>query len=230
MKRVVADLTPSLQVLGGIVSMLGLIVVVGLVLGEDTDPSIDKQMLAQCVAGVVPLAVALFWPLGVSWLGRRGRPGLHLLGAYVLFMAAWVPIAFFAYPWFLDALGCPLEMQPHLEYFTAGSGQTGFWLTLVTVCVVGPIYEEIVFRGFFQSGLRRWIGFVPSLIIVSVMFGLIHSVKLAFPLTLVGAFFGYIRERDDGMLSPILVHVLHNSVTVGLVVGYPELMSEVYSK
>ena len=93
---------------------------------------------------------------------------------------------------------------------------------------LGPA-EELLFRGFIQSRLtmafgRPWrtagAAWGPGLILASVLFALFHVVNLpalfalrweplwvlAVPTFAWGAALGYLRERTDGLLAPILAH------------------------
>jgi membrane protease YdiL (CAAX protease family) len=74
--------------------------------------------------------------------------------------------------------------------------------------LVAPVLEELVFRGFlYRAWERRW-GWVPAMLLTSVVFGLYHSYFLA-------AFFGSIifvclLRRTGTLWAPITVHALFN--------------------
>ena len=44
----------------------------------------------------------------------------------------------------------------------------------VLICVVAPIAEELFFRGFLFSVLRRWLGVAGGAVLTGVIFGVIH--------------------------------------------------------
>jgi membrane protease YdiL (CAAX protease family) len=48
------------------------------------------------------------------------------------------------------------------------------------------------------------------------------------PLALLGLLFGWLRERTGGLLVPLVVHALHNSLALGVCLAFPELMEAVY--
>lgn len=231
---------PTYSMLGGVCAMLAMLLALGALAAfagppADADPdapaTIERLMILQLVAGFAPIAFVWLWPLRAFWLrGARRRPGMHIVGLYVAFMVLWVPLSFFGYATLLDALGVELPAQPHLKYFVEPASGLGFVGMIASVCVVGPIYEEIVFRGFLQTGLRRVLPPWLAVVVVGLLFGFMHGAVYGLPLALMGMFFGYLRERDDSMLAPILAHILHNSVTVAAAAGWPELISEVYAK
>ena len=198
---------------------------------------IEAKMLATAVGAAFVLVFTVLLlrrlkgGLGINWLGGE-RLGFHLVGAYVVFGLLWWPLCVLAYPLLLQWLGVTPEAQPHLAYFTDPdvSGPR-FWGCIGMICLLGPVVEELVFRGFLQTGLRRMFAKPWTAIIVTgFLFGLMHSVQVALPIALMGCFFGYLRERSGGLLIPIAAHVLHNSLTVAVTINRPELLSEVFGK
>lgn len=236
--------TPATLLLGAVLSFVFLQFAVGaiLVVGMGVDPRsgeptpVDVGLTAQGFGTVVTLLV-LAWVVrrlrragftfGIDLRGRRGI-GFHLVGAYVLVLAVWVPLFMFVYPVVWTNLGLELTPQPHLEYFVDPTFDLRFWIMLATICLLGPIIEEVVFRGFLQTALARWVGDWSALISTSLLFGLVHGVSYALPLAVMGGFFGYLRMRDQGMMAPMFAHCLHNSVTIGVTIFWPEMFSEVY--
>ncbi len=196
--------------------------------GDALSEAMETFLFAQAIGSVVALALALKLRLPMSWIGR-GRLGGTVL-SYLLFMVFWVPVAMILYPWCLSLLGIELQPQPHLAYFTSGHRGFGFYAAIGTICVLGPIVEEVVFRGYLQTGIHRLWGKWAGLLLASLAFGLIHGLEFALPLAMMGAYFGYQRDRTDGLVAPCLAHMLHNSVTVIVTVMAPQVFDLVYSR
>ena len=57
----------------------------------------------------------------------------------------------------------------------ADDSSTALFFVAVLVCVAAPIAEELFFRGFCFTALRRWIGVAGGAIATGVIFGLIHA-------------------------------------------------------
>ena len=87
---------------------------------------------------------------------------------------------------------------------------------------LGPVVEEIIYRGYLQAGLCRALGRHGGVVLTAVVFGLSHGVTIAFPLFLVGLFLGWMRERSGGLCAPILAHAIHNGWTVAVTVFAPD--------
>jgi membrane protease YdiL (CAAX protease family) len=86
---------------------------------------------------------------------------------------------------------------------------------LVYICLVGPVVEEIIFRGAIMKSLERF-GLNFAIIISSLVFGLFHifTVQAVFAFFM-GIILGYIASRYSLKWS-ILCHILINSVATGL--------------
>jgi sodium transport system permease protein len=98
-------------------------------------------------------------------------------------------------------------------------GREGYSLWLVWfVCAITPaVCEEVVFRGFILSGLRRF-GQWPAIVISSLFFGLLHpSIYQFLPTFLLGLLLGWLVWVSGSVLCSIIVHALSNGVIATLV-------------
>jgi membrane protease YdiL (CAAX protease family) len=92
-------------------------------------------------------------------------------------------------------------------------------LSAALTCVVAPIGEEFLFRGFIFTALRNWRGPWTAAVITGLLFGLVHvgSAPLLDLVPLAGLGFGLcLLYRRTGSLYPcIALHSLNNSVAFG---------------
>lgn len=83
---------------------------------------------------------------------------------------------------------------------------------ILTRCILGPITEEIVFRGLvYDRGSRYW-GENNALIISSLVFAGAH--QGLFPMLeafAAGFALGWLRKKEGSILSPIYAHILMNT-------------------
>jgi membrane protease YdiL (CAAX protease family) len=89
-------------------------------------------------------------------------------------------------------------------------------LSAALTCVIAPICEELLFRGYIFTALRNWRGTLPAALITGLLFGGVHAFS-APPLDLVplaGLGFGLcLLYRYSGSLYPsIVAHSLNNSI------------------
>jgi len=88
----------------------------------------------------------------------------------------------------------------------------GGW-AILTVTLVAPVLEEILFRGQILRAVKGKYGSFWALIISSFLFGLIHGI----PPQMVNAFFlglilGYIYIKTGSLFSVIIMHAVNNAL------------------
>lgn len=89
-----------------------------------------------------------------------------------------------------------------------------FFLIYMTVFTsfVGPVVEELFFRGFLYPALKKNIGVFWSIFLTSLFFSFLHGNIAAFlPILILGILLVYVYERTGSIISSITVHVIHNS-------------------
>lgn len=102
------------------------------------------------------------------------------------------------------------------------------WLDLISIfvlyCVITPVCEELIFRGFLQYKVEHNLGFWPAAIIVSVLFAVAHGQLNAaittFVLSMVAC---YQRRKTGSIWSGIGLHAVVNTVATILVFVVPML-------
>jgi membrane protease YdiL (CAAX protease family) len=83
---------------------------------------------------------------------------------------------------------------------------------------LGPMAEELLFRGFLQPVLVGVIGVFPGILLTSVLFGVLHLTQNAFIwqsgvlIVLVGFVLGVIRHLSGSTRASTIVHIAYNSL------------------
>jgi uncharacterized protein len=141
-------------------------------------------------------------PPGQGWLWA----GLMVLGLIVAFVA-------------LDAIWSELfhpTKEKLLETLGTKESKSLLVLSAALTCVVAPIAEEVLFRGYMFTALRNWRGTLPAALIVGLLFGGVHvtSAPAADLVPLAALGFGLCMiYRYTGSLYPgIAAHALNNSI------------------
>lgn len=97
-----------------------------------------------------------------------------------------------------------------------------FVLALLSIIVLAPLVEELLFRGFLQSFIRQHLGSKQAIVMTSLLFSLFHysaDQKIS-NLTIVGSLFvfslflGFVYEKRGSLFAPIFLHSLFNTVNV----------------
>jgi len=90
------------------------------------------------------------------------------------------------------------------------------YLTSIFAVSLGPLMEELFFRGFLYPVLARRMGIPISILLTSLLFGLLHAMQLGFAwgpiliIFLVGVVLTIVRAVSNSVASSFLVHVAYN--------------------
>jgi uncharacterized protein len=147
---------------------------------------------------------------GAGWRSAAMMIGLLLL-AFIMLDAAWSEIVHPTKEKLLETLGT--KESTALLVFSAG-----------LTCIVAPICEEILFRGYIFTAVRNWRGTLPAAILTGLLFGGVHATSAPaadlLPLALLG--FGLcMLYRYTGSLYPgMLAHSLNNSIAFASLAGW----------
>ncbi len=145
------------------------------------------------------------WRPWIGWLRRRAF--WLLVGATLAYSgAADLAIAYFA---------------PEARGRSAIPEGSAAVTVLVAFLAVGfaPIVEELVFRGWIFTDLRRRFGFIATLLTTSAIFaGLHHEDTHIYALAIfpIGLGLGALRELTGSVKAPIALHALNNFIGVFL--------------
>lgn len=147
------------------------------------------------VSGVGGFAERIAWR---DWRGDRAFYGLALA----------------AFAWGLAA-GAVIEwlLPESRNWIFLPKSHLGLAASLVVVSMVGPVCEEMFFRGWLYTGMRGRLGFPATLALTSVLFAVIHwepTHLYAVAVAPVGFILGYIRERYGSIKASALAHGLYN--------------------
>ena len=99
------------------------------------------------------------------------------------------------------------------------SSPTALILTFISICILTPISEELLFRGYMLDALNRLHGKWPAIIISSIIFGMVHFDPFTMGMaTIGGVIYGWIRMRTGSLVPGIVAHAMWN--TMALMVTY----------
>jgi uncharacterized protein len=149
-------------------------------------------------------------PPGVGWRRTVGLIAL-LLVAFIVMSAIWAAVF-------------KPEEEELLKQLGANETTSLLLLSAALTCVVAPICEEILFRGYVFTALRSWRGTWPAAVITGLLFGAVHagSAPAIDLVPLAGLGFGLcLLYRFSGSLYPCIVaHSLNNSIAFAALEGW----------
>lgn len=99
-------------------------------------------------------------------------------------------------------------------------GAFEFVVTLLGLCFIVPISEEIVFRGMIQRIFSRNMGPVIGVLLAGALFGAVHlNAHLLISITVFGWFLGYLFETTGNLIYPMVAHAIFNGVALAQLVA-----------
>lgn len=181
---------------------------------EPGDNAVDNSLFTACLF-LVPLVVLRLligrtdwfekgalrerWPWAAkAWI--FGIPGLFAVAAVSQFL--------------LDPIlptGSEADALHGLEDFSA----LDMMLMGLLACIVQPILEEMLFRGFLFRGLcgpRINLSPTRALFVSSLLFGLAHTPDMWLPGMYLGGMLAWLDWRGGDLRLPILAHCAHNTL------------------
>ncbi|WP_236895846.1 CPBP family intramembrane glutamic endopeptidase [Clostridium beijerinckii] len=86
-------------------------------------------------------------------------------------------------------------------------------LFLIYVCLVGPILEEIIFRGFILRSMQKY-GNLTAMIVSSILFSMFHLNLVQFinPI-LMGIVLAFIAIKSKSIIPSMIAHIFNNTIT-----------------
>lgn len=111
--------------------------------------------------------------------------------------------------------------QPVVEiYLKQSSGHFLVFLTFF-VAIIGPVIEEIFFRGFTYKAIRTRYGVRWAMVGTAFIFATLHMNWIAFvPIFALGIFLAYLYEKTGSLVPSMTAHMLHNVIMVILTLGF----------
>ncbi|CAI2549942.1 hypothetical protein AKUA2001_00450 [Apilactobacillus kunkeei] len=100
----------------------------------------------------------------------------------------------------------------HMTSFTDVRLQ--YFFIIISV-ILAPIVEEFYFRGLIFTYVKKATNLTTALIISSLFFGLAHSLFNPFIFVthaIVAIFIGLARNKSNGIIAPIIMHMIWNSL------------------
>jgi membrane protease YdiL (CAAX protease family) len=93
----------------------------------------------------------------------------------------------------------------------------------ISIVAGAPFAEELLFRGFFYAGLRRYMGVALAAVVSGSIFALAHQdVGLILPFTAVAVIFAVTYERTGSLLPSIGGHLLFNLLSFSILILVPD--------
>ena len=94
-------------------------------------------------------------------------------------------------------------------------------LFLLFLCLVGPVSEEIFWRGFVYQAFRKKISLVAAIVCQALLFAVYHfrSTERFLVVFFIGLGLGYAFHKRRNLVTPVFIHVCVNSIFAGFLIA-----------
>lgn len=205
----------AMQILGALAVTPFAMIYSYMVLG-DTERADEISLAPMLLAGFLFMTIYL-WKKGYL----TGDKHLYSpVSASYLFWSVMMGISMI---FLIDFLMSHLTFLPDWLSDTFDILQSG-WLGIACVAILGPILEELLFRGAITKVLLKKYNPVVAILISGLIFGLFHiNPAQVVGATLIGFILGWIYYRTHSLIPCILIHILNNSLSVYLSIKFPDV-------
>jgi membrane protease YdiL (CAAX protease family) len=194
--------------------------------------SVLNAVLAACIYALsVGIVIGLPWwvrqqrvsksDIGLSRLPNWMDLGLAPAGGVIYLIGSVVLIGL------IGALWPNIDMkQVQQTGFSNLSHYYEYLLAFLTLIVVAPFFEELLFRGYLYGKLRKIIPPWVAVLIVSALFGTVHGQwNVAIDVFALSIVLCTLREITGNIWAGVLLHMLKNGVAFYFLFVNPALLS-----
>lgn len=186
-----------------------------------TTGDLDKVALTQMI--MIPAQLAGQIMMGI-YLWKAGYISTQ--------KATWLPVsapflicsglAILTAGFLVSALMGLLDWIPNIMEQSFDILQSG-WGGILAIAIIGPVLEEILFRGAITKALLQQYNPTKAILISALLFGVFHiNPAQILPAFLIGILLAWTYYKTGSLIPCILMHVLNNSLSLYLSIKYPE--------
>ncbi len=118
--------------------------------------------------------------------------------------------------WISELVGGDAQ-QEAVKMISENGDALSLAMMAVVACVGAPLAEEVVFRGYIYTALKRFSNIPVAILFSGLLFGAVHmNLAALLPLTVLGIVLALLYEGTGSIWAPIAVHFTFNLATVTL--------------
>jgi hypothetical protein len=185
-----------------------------------------NSLFGSLAIDLIAIIIVIWW-LRRHYNQRITAVGISLshtardFGKAVFYYLGFLPVLFFLiYIGIIIAnkVQKPLPPQPLFYFLLFENNKLILSLAITFIVIVGPIAEELFFRGLFYNALKKSIGVFQAMLATSVLFAVLHMNVLGFlPIFGLALLFVILYEKSGSLKVPIFLHMLHNGFLVAMI-------------
>ena len=207
------------QLVASLLCMGGLILCRYATTGSFVTTDLVTEILAPTlVLGFVLMSLIL-------WKGGYLRPFNEVWNVLTPAYLGWTALLGCALIFLIDCLLSMFDFLPDWLEDTFDVIESG-WLGIFAVSVLGPILEEMLFRGAVTRELLKHYKPRQAVLFSGLVFGLFHiNPAQVLPAMLIGFALAWLYWRTKSIIPGIIIHIINNSLSCYLSVAHPDAES-----
>lgn len=220
----------------GVAQLLLVLLVAGLVAVGVPLKMMNATMIQTVFAAVVYI-LTLVIVMGVPWWVKKSRTDKKELGLTRL--PSWLDIVLAPAGFIMYMLATVIVTglvtllfqgfdinQAQETGFSNLSTQKEYYLAFATLVILAPLAEEILFRGYLYGKLRKYIPVWLTMLLVSVLFGVVHGqFNVAVDVFALSIILCTLREITGSIWAGVLLHMLKNAIAYYLLFINPSFLN-----
>ncbi len=191
-------------------------IVIGAVLGYNTT---DLELFFSTAVGYLICAMALYLGMTLCFLFCKKNYEFKTFSKpntkKILFYSMIAIISFFAlYPIIVCFDNLLIKSNIPINTIPYDLTTTNYFISLISLCLLPAVCEELLFRGVIQSGLNKC-GKRISIMVTSAMFAIFHmSISQIIYPVLFGILLSGIMYKESNILYTIIMHAINNFLSL----------------
>ncbi|MFZ2544791.1 MAG: type II CAAX endopeptidase family protein [Candidatus Saccharimonadales bacterium] len=181
-------------------------------------PAVEQTVVAVFIY-IITIAIAIGVPYSKSKMTNRTELGLTRLPSWTDIGLA--PVGFIVYILMISTVLAivtswmpyfPLDQAQKIGFKAFGS-QSDNILAFLTLVVVAPFAEELLFRGYLYGKLKNYVPAIVAAIATSLLFGLAHGqLNVGIDVFVLSLVLCSLRSLTGSIWAGVLVHVIKNGL------------------
>ncbi len=181
-------------------------------------PLLNTGIMDLLILGFIVYFVKVKYGQKVAAMGLKIKAAPKLIFLAILSYIAFVPVLTFLLS-LLIWLAASFNYQPPQQIiFELFLQEEKLWLLVysaIMVVVLGPIVEEIFFRGFAYNAVKKKWGRQTAMVLTAAVFAGLHGNLIGFlPIMVLGLLLAYVYEKTGSLIPAITIHILHNGLMI----------------
>ncbi|MFC1631725.1 lysostaphin resistance A-like protein [Candidatus Omnitrophota bacterium] len=181
-------------------------------------PMLNTGFLDLVILGFIIYFVKVRYKQSLATIGLKTKGLARNILLAMLSYIAFLPVLFVILVLVVILSALFNYHPPQQEVLKVFLQQRSIWVlcyTTIMVVFLGPVVEEVFFRGFAYNAIKRKIGKTSAMLLTAAIFAGLHANLIGFlPIMALGFLLVYMYEKTGSLVSSITIHILHNGVMV----------------